>query len=247
MKKLVLFLFLAGLLACAPPRIKIDSPPEADYKELAVYKNADYLASIHCSYTLNGVKEIAELSGFLVIRGDKPYVVTTGHIDEIATPRTVYRVCFKNHPNRWFAVTVLGYDHDCDMAVLKFKDKSFRFDGQAAILGDSDSVRVGDTVYGLGNPGDKNWYIDKGGVKSVSERDLRRTMRNIACRMIEHSAITGDGGSGGPVLNVRGEVIAMNVLIVPLHRESNISNVVLAVPINEIEKCLDKLIAGHKN
>ena len=238
-----LILLLVLLAACAPGQFKIQPPTETDLKELPVYKNADYLAVVEG----RGFK----LCGFLIEHDGKYFVITAGHIIDGLGPRTTCRTRFKNDPEKFFSVELVGYDRAYDTAVLAVKEQSFQFGGRLAVLGDSDTTTVGDLVYSLGNPRTLLWYISEGLIMSVSARDMNAEpsllRKKIACRMIEHSAMAGYGSSGGPVLNSRGEVIAMNVEIVPIHKDAGISEDVLAIPINEIKKRLSDLMAGYKN
>ena len=100
------------------------------------------------------------------------------------------------------AVTaVLAYSKDHDLAIVKVEG----FDAPPLPLGDSDSVEVGETIYVLGNP--KKW---KGTFSEGIISAKRNNSNFIVAEIFQITAATAEGSSGSPVLNQKGEVIAIH-------------------------------------
>lgn len=218
-------------------------PPAVILTDLPVYKQADYLALIR-AYFYDGPTSLSDkLSGFVILHRDKQYVVTAGHIIRHSKNFSNIRVWFKNDPEKYHETELLGYDLANDTAVLGFKDPDFRFAGRLAVLGDSDTLRISDTIYNLGNPLGFRWKITDGWVEAL---DVKIARHDCTATMIRHNATAGHGSSGGPVINEKGEVVAMTTRMFPRTLTSQLSNQILAIPINTVKSRLDALIAGYK-
>jgi S1-C subfamily serine protease len=224
---------------CTIPPVVFQNPTEL--KKLPLYQEADYLALIRVEYIPEAGDHLyTELSGFLVSHNGKYYVITAGHIqkDDLRIERIWVR--FKNDPMQDYEAVLLGYHRLCDTAVLKMRNPNFRFEGKTAKLGNSQTVRLYDKVYSLGNPNRFYWYISEGEVKDPS---YRARYAQVNCDTIVHFAIGGPGSSGGPLLNTEGEVIGMNVAFRLKNPLSEFSNDMIAIPINEVKKAFENLIA----
>jgi serine protease Do len=145
-------------------------------------------------------KEVTSLgSGFVIDASG--YVVTNNHVvgdaDEIS-------VIFQD--NSRLPATLIGRDPKTDLALLKVKSSKPLV---AVNFGDSDAIRVGDWVIAVGNP------FGLGG--SVSAGIVSARGRNINAGpfddFIQTDAAINRGNSGGPVFNVKGEVIGISTAI----------------------------------
>ena len=145
-------------------------------------------------------KEVTSLgSGFVI--DPSGYVVTNNHVVGEAEE---IRVIFPD--NTHYAATLVGRDPKTDLALLKIKaDKPL----PAVNFGDSDAMRVGDWVIAVGNP------YGLGG--SVSAGIVSARGRNINAGpfddFIQTDAAINRGNSGGPLFNVKGEVVGINSAI----------------------------------
>ena len=94
---------------------------------------------------------------------------------------------------------IVAVDPDRDLVVLKISGTR----AGALVLGDSESVQVGETVYAVGNPQGLEGTFSQGIVSSV---------RKVATdKLLQITAPISPGSSGGPVLNSKGEVIGVSV------------------------------------
>lgn len=145
-------------------------------------------------------KEATSLgSGFVI--DPAGYVVTNNHVVGEAEE---IRVIFPD--NTHYEATLIGRDPKTDLALLKIKaDKPLPF----VAFGDSDLLRVGDWVVAVGNP------FGLGG--SVSAGIVSARGRNINAGpfddFIQTDAAINRGNSGGPLFNIKGEVVGINSAI----------------------------------
>lgn len=144
----------------------------------------------------------ARASGSGVIINADGYIVTNNHVVE---NQQVLTVIFADGSRR--EAKLVGVDPLNDLAVI-------RVDGAmpgVAVLGDSAALQPGETVIAIGNPlGDFKNTVTVGVVSA-----LNRTVSGDAPEgLIQTDAAINHGNSGGPLVNVRGEVIGINTLVV---------------------------------
>jgi len=129
--------------------------------------------------------------------------------------------------------TIVGSCAIHDIAVVKVKGKNL----QAAELGDSDKVRVGQRVYAIGNPfGLTGGPSVTSGVISAINRTIESD-RGLIENLVQTDASINPGNSGGPLVDVTGKVIAINTAIIPFAQ-----GIGFAIPINSAKTCSDELI-----
>jgi 2-alkenal reductase len=147
-----------------------------------------------------------EASGSGVIIDPEGRIITNYHVIEGFTEESV-RVIFETGdiaPAR-----VLGSDSISDLAVLKVDVKVPAY----AQLGDSTKLRVGETVIAIGSAlGDFQNTVTVGVISGLN-RTLRGPGINME-NMIQTDAAINHGNSGGPLLNLSGEVIGINTAVV---------------------------------
>jgi S1-C subfamily serine protease len=142
-------------------------------------------------------------SGFVVDKAG--HIVTNYHViqggDQV-------RVGFSNRDT--VVAQVVGTDPSTDLAVLKVTADASAL--TPLPLGDSDEVRVGDPVVAIGNP----FGLDRtatAGIVSALQRLITAPNRFTIDHVIQTDAPINRGNSGGPLLNMRGEVIGVNTQI----------------------------------
>ncbi|MBK9548273.1 MAG: trypsin-like peptidase domain-containing protein [Gemmatimonadetes bacterium] len=152
--------------------------------------------------------EVSSGSGFIV--SSDGYIITNHHVIEGASSVKVGLL-----DGRTFDATVVGSDKDTDVGVLKIDATGLT----PAALGSSDGVRVGEWVLAIGNPlgADLTFSVTQGIVSAkgrgvLDRNDPARNQREIA-DYIQTDAAINRGNSGGPLVNVRGEVIGINSAI----------------------------------
>ena len=140
----------------------------------------------------------------VVIRSDG-YIVTNFHVIQGANDIKV------NLPNgNTYDAEIVGYDIITDLAVLKIDEENLT----TIRMGDSDDIHVGDWVVALGNAlALKGGPTVTLGIVSARGRTLS-TERGDLYDLIQTDAAINDGNSGGPLINLHGEVIGINTAII---------------------------------
>ena len=104
---------------------------------------------------------------------------------------------------------VVKSDRSLDLALLRVEGE--HGDLPVARVGDSDALRVGELVYAIGHPWGSVGAVSAGIVGGVGE--LRWPRRGSSARYVRSDVALAPGNSGGPLLNARGEVVAINAMI----------------------------------
>ena len=104
---------------------------------------------------------------------------------------------------------VVKSDRSLDLALLRLEGD--HGDLPAALVGDSDALRVGELVYAIGHPWGSVGAVSAGIVGGGGE--LRGHGRGSSARYVRSDVALAPGNSGGPLLNARGEVVAINAMI----------------------------------
>jgi len=156
-------------------------------------------------------------------------ILTNNHVIERAE-----RITVKLSDGRSLHARVIGADPDTDIALIKI-------DGEARLpvapLGDSSTLRMGEWVCAIGNPLGYEHSVTVGVVSFLGRKLFDASLDNY----IQTDAAINFGNSGGPLINVRGEVIGINAAI-----SSRASSIGFAVPINGATAILQQLRArGH--
>src|SRR4030095_3265023 len=99
---------------------------------------------------------------------------------------------------------VVGFDPETDVWVVKIAPPQ---DLPTVILGDSDSAQVGDWVLAMGSPFGLDQTVTAG---IISKKERESPYFNVFQRFLQTDAAINRGNSGGPLVNMRGEVIGMN-------------------------------------
>jgi serine protease Do len=142
-------------------------------------------------------------------------------------------------------VEVIGRTNDSDpldIAFLKIKDAS-GLDLQPARLADSDTIQIGDRVVAIGNALGEFQNTVTSGIISGFGRDIEaydgegvEPLQNL----IQTDAAINSGNSGGPLVNMAGEVVGINVAT------ASADNISFAIPINDIKGLIDTVLATGK-
>ena len=140
---------------------------------------------------------------------------------------------------------LVGYSEERDLAVLKAVDAA---DLPAASFGDSDLCRVGDTVYAIGNPlGVELRGTLTDGIISAINRDVQVDGRVMT--LLQTTAALNNGNSGGPLINVYGQVVGINTLKMSgngSEMEATVEGLGFAVPISDACFVVNDIIANGR-
>jgi len=171
-------------------------------------------------------------SGFIIT--EDGYIITNYHVIEGADK---IRVNLTDDDTEYRA-DVVGTDPSTDLALIKITSNHKL---PTVPLGDSDTLRVGEWVIAVGNP----YYYEHTvtvGVVSAKKRKLSELSKDPSLdEFIQTDAAINFGNSGGPLLNVAGEVVGVNSAISSVGQ-----GIGFAVPINTAKEILPQLKAsGH--
>lgn len=171
-------------------------------------------------------------SGIIVDK--EGYILTNNHVIADATE---IRVKFFDGSVR--KAKVIGTDPETDVALIKV-DQSIP-DNMVARLGDSDSIRIGDWAIAIGNPFDLDWTVTVGVISARGRSGLAISGGEGPSYQdfIQTDASINFGNSGGPLVNIRGEVVGINTAI-----NAQGQGIGFAIPINLARKVMAHLIAS---
>ena len=174
-------------------------------------------------------------SGVIVRRNGKTfYVLTNNHVVEKSST-----IKIKLNDEREFEGKLVGADERIDIALVSFEsdDESIT----VAKLGNSDEVQQGDIVLALGSP--------LGYFASVTQGIVSATGRSgggigSISDFIQTDAAINQGNSGGPLVNIYGEVIGINTWIAS--QSGGSQGLGFSIPINNIKTAIDQFINKGK-
>ena len=186
----------------------------------------------------NGKTKTVEESGSGVLfhpNGQQgAYVLTNNHVIADAEPR---QITVSSADDRIFGVARVWADPESDVAVLLLKGGD---NLPTAVLGDSDGVRVGQWVLAIGSPFGLNQTVTHG---IISARGRGQISLGAAIRIkdfLQTDAAINPGSSGGPLLNLDGEVVAINTAIAS--NTGGNSGVAFSIPINMAKRMVRQLL-----
>ena len=203
-------------------------------------------------FTQNGVSKMGIGSG--VIISENGYILTNEHVSG-ARNSTCY-VTMEDGKN--YNAKVVWSESNLDLAIIKINMKCINY----ARLGDSDDIKVGESVYAIGNPiGFEFQKTVTSGIVSALNRTIifdesnptsfennEQSINNsfqksngneiYMSNLIQTDATINPGNSGGPLINNNGEIIGINTVKI-----TSAEGIGFAVPINVIKPILQKLEA----
>ncbi len=183
-------------------------------------------------------ERVSQGSGFII--DESGIILTNQHVvgnrnDEQNITVTVHSPEISGE----FEATILGSDERLDLAVLKI-DSDKRF--PTLTLGDSDKSRPGEWAIAIGNPYGKQLdHTVTVGFLSAKGREIQIRGSDgtvqVYKNLMQTDAAINSGNSGGPLLNIQGEVIGINTAV---HAEAQ--GIGFAIPINVAKDVLEELI-----
>ena len=189
-------------------------------------KSADFSAIVNdVLQSVVSVKtNVGQGSGAIIDR--KGYVVTNVHVISGASTVRVLTYSGKTYD----ANTLVGYDENVDIAVLKIDASDLR----ALNFGDSDEVKVGEKVIAAGNPAGLAFTVTEGIVSA-----FRTAQNNI--KYIQTDVPINPGNSGGPLINTKGEIIGINNFKV-----GGFEGLGFAISSNNVRSIVNKIISDYE-
>jgi len=256
---LLTLVLLASLMACGALQANQGNdfkPPPNAYDDWAINiaQCADY--SVHLDVDVmilptepTGVQRgKIRLSGFIIKHDGRHYIISAAHMispgDYIIEKITA---SLKNRDNQ--ELELVGYDPAVDVALLKFKNTNYIYSGRVAKLSQSSNVKQQESVLAVGSQlGIFPHTVTRGQIINVVQREQFKdtNLEFSQPTMLLHDAFINPGNSGGPLLNNKGEVIAINVAVVsgypPAFGINPYTTIAMATPIDYV--VLPKLLKG---
>jgi len=176
-------------------------------------------------------KQRGQSSGFII--SSDGYILTNNHVvgdaDEIMVVLS---------DGRKLEARTIGTDPKTDIAVIKIAGEGL----PTIELGDSDALEIGEWVIAVGNPFGLSETVTVG-VVSAKGRQVRTT-EDVYEDFIQTDAAINPGNSGGPLLNLDGEAIGINTMIIS--ESGGYMGIGLAIPINMARIVKEQLISSGK-
>lgn len=171
-------------------------------------------------------------SGVIVRKdGNTYYVLTNNHVAGSAKEISV-----KMNDGSVFTGNLVGGDDRKDIALVSFESKD---DIPVAVLGDSDTVQSGDICFAMGTPLGYFSSVTQG---IVSATGRAGTDINNISDFIQTDAAINQGNSGGPLVNIYGEIIGINTWIAS--QSGGSQGLGFSIPINNVKKAIDDFISS---
>jgi serine protease Do len=170
-------------------------------------------------------------SGFII--SNDGYILTNHHVIESAAARGFALKVYLEDGTAYDA-QIVGYEQENDVAVLKIAAEGL----DAVTTGDSDTAKVGDSIYAVGDPLGQLKYTMTDGIISALDRVVA-VDRQTSISMFQISAAVNSGNSGGPVYDTKGEVIG---IVSAKYSSDGVEGLGFAIPINDAVEIAEQLI-----
>jgi serine protease Do len=164
----------------------------------------------------------------VIVNADKGYILTNAHVVNDAQS-----VIVSLGDGRHYTARIVGMDKPSDIALLQIKGKKLT----AIDMGNSNNLKVGETVVAIGNPFGLNQSVTSGIVSALGRTSLG--IENFE-NFIQTDAPINPGNSGGALLDIKGTLIGINTAILAPERGS--IGIGFAIPSNIAKSIMDQLI-----
>jgi serine protease Do len=181
------------------------------------------------------IEEVSNL-GSGVIVSPYGYVVTNEHV-----VRNASEIKVTLPDGREYDAQIVESEQEYDVAILKIEGSELPY----AILGDSDSIIIGEWAIAIGNPfgyllSDAHPTVTVGVIGAI-HRDVKSSegLVGVYKDMIQTDAAINPGNSGGPLVNALGEVIGINTFIIT--KSGGSMGMGFAIPVNRVKYMIDEV------
>lgn len=202
-------------------------------------QNVNSTVGITTSITTNyfGYQTTSAAAGSGFILTQDGYILTNYHVVEGSNSIKV-----TTYDGTSYDAQLIGYDESNDIAVLKI-DAS---DLTPVVLGDSDTLNVGDSVVAIGNPLGELTFSLTTGVVSALDRPVTLST-GTTMNLIQTDCAINSGNSGGALFNLYGEVIGITNAKYSSSgssSEASIDNIGFAIPIDQVRSIFESIITN---
>lgn len=214
---LLLILLVSALFSCSVIN-------EVEAAEKVASKVMPSIVELTCSFQAS----ISYGTGFIV--DDRGYVLTNAHVVTSTIERFVYEAnkisARFNRSDEEYLLDIVAYDIEKDLAVLKFKRSDLTL--PAVTIGNSEMLTYGTTIFAMGNAEGYGISMTKG-IVSVPIRKFKDSETQIVSEVVQFDASVNNGSSGGPLLNIEGEVVGVISFKIK-QKETRVEGIGFAIP-----------------
>lgn len=239
-------LVMYGLVIASNKGLLIQKVTSENIKTTTVEEESDLKTAINNVYestvyisVSSRIGTIASGSGFIYKKDEENgYILTNYHVIKDGSK---YLVTLTD--NTEVDATLIGGDEYYDIAVLKISADKVK---KVATLGNSSNLELGDTVFTVGAPFGKEYMgtITKGIVSGVNRMlSVSSSDNTYLAEVIQTDASINSGNSGGPICNIKGEVVGITSSKL---MGSGVEGMGFAIPINSVIAIIDSLESGKK-
>ena len=213
--------------------MQLQQSPEVHTQTGALSLQEIYTRNIPSVVSISCTLSSGTSSGSGVVLSKLGYLVTNAHVIEGA--KTISALLTDG---RELTASVVGTDPVSDLAVLHVDAD----DLTEAQFGDSDSLRVGDTVVAIGDPlGVDLRGTMTDGIISAINRDVQ--VRGVTMNLIQTNAALNSGNSGGPLINCYGQVVGINTMKIGAFTDkSGVEGLGFAIPSTTVKEIVEQLL-----
>ena len=202
-------------------------------------QNVNSTVGITTSITTNyfGYQTTGAAAGSGFILTADGYILTNYHVVESSDSIKV-----TTYDGTSYDAQLIGYDESNDIAVLKIDAT----DLTPVVLGDSDTLNVGDSVVAIGNPLGELTFSLTTGVVSALDRPVTFSTGSTM-NLIQTDCAINSGNSGGALFNLYGEVIGITnakYSSSSASSEASIDNIGFAIPIDQVRSIFESIITN---
>ena len=201
--------------------------------------NVDSVVAISCTMQTTAygqsVEGTSSGSGFILTQDG--YILTNYHVVEGSNSIKV-----TTYDGTSYDAQLIGYDESNDIAVLKIDAT----DLTPVVLGDSDTLNIGDSVVAIGNPLGELTFSLTTGVVSALDRPVTFST-GTTMNLIQTDCAINSGNSGGALFNLYGEVIGITNAKYSSSgssSEASIDNIGFAIPIDQVRSIFESIITN---
>ncbi|MBW2709389.1 MAG: trypsin-like peptidase domain-containing protein [Deltaproteobacteria bacterium] len=167
-------------------------------------------------------------SGFII--NEQGYILTNAHVIHNATDIRVVL----SEGRKEYAAKIVGADRVTDTALIRIEPDHLL---TVLPLGNSDRLRIGEMVLAIGNPLGLRHSVTSG-IVSATER-ISPGLSEKLVDFIQTDSAINPGSSGGPLVNLHGEVVGINTAVI-----SKAQSIGFAIPVNTVKKVMPMLVLG---
>ena len=215
--------------------VTLQAPTTTGLTAEQIYKrDAPGVVQVTASDPTQGSESLG--SGFVIDKAG--HIVTNFHV-----VRGAAKIFVSFSGQDQLAGTVVGSDPSTDVAVLKIRAQASALNPLE--LGNSDALRVGDSVYAIGNPFGYTRTLTSG-IVSALQRQIKAPNSLTIDNVIQTDASINHGNSGGPLLDAAGRVIGVTSQIYAENSQQGNLGIGFAVPVNTVRNIAAQIISTGK-